>query len=289
MVSSAQLVTVTGGPVTVVVTVAVTDVGTVLVTVGVGTVVVTVVVSVAVTVIVDGGAAAVVVTGLDVTGAELETVGVVIAVEVAGAGVVGPEVVGGVVSGNGTAVRPGSTISAAAESASRIPSAARNVAGWRYQGRRPVGRGVRASKSGMKAGVASARARTSRRTADMSGVTGIGLRANAGVASASVLARSTPSSGGAMPAAGMTSALAAGRDAEGDSRVRRAGGAWVPAAASREKWERRARVVSDTAGADRDSWEPEMQRASQARSGPAQVPGWLGLSTCSRRRFARPF
>jgi hypothetical protein len=195
----AQVVTVTGGPVTVEVTVTVVVVGTVLVTVGVGTVVVTVVVSVAVTVVVNGGTAAVV-----------ETVGVsvaVAAVVAAGADVVGSELDGGlvvcVVRENGAAVWPGSTISAAAERPSRIPSATSKVAGWRYQGRRPVCRGVRPSKSGTKAGVASASARMSRRKDDMSGVTGIGLRAKAGVASASVRDRSTPSSGGAIPAAGM--------------------------------------------------------------------------------------
>ena len=71
----------------------------------------------------------------------------------------------------------GSTISAAAGIPSRTPSARISVKGWRYQGRPPGSRCVLASKSGTKAGVASARARISLSDGDMSGDTRIGLRA----------------------------------------------------------------------------------------------------------------
>jgi len=244
----------------------VTVVGTVVVTVGESTVVVTVVGSVAVTVVVDGGAAAVVV-GLEVAGAEVVGGVVVVGLEVAGAEVVGGVLVW-VVPVLGAVAWRGSNVSMAAAVLSRIVSATSSVTGWRYQGRRPVCRGVGASKSGTKAGVASASARTSRFRDDMSVVTGIGLRAKAGVASARALDTPERSCGGATPTVGMVNGPAARLDLDRGSGKRQAPAASDAAAANTARWVRRARGASDTPVADGDSWESQAQGASRPRPEP---------------------
>lgn len=198
---SRQLVCVAAGPTTVVVTAVVTVTISVSVTVGVVSVTVAVLVCVAVTVVVEGAGPAGV---LDPAGGAVSAVPVSGAVVVAVMGaLVNGELVGGAVGGvvPVTDEESGNAINAAAGIPSMIPTVTSTEIGWRYQGLGPRASSV--SKLGTNAGVASARARISRWNTDMSGVTGIGRREKAGVASASVWIRVVSSGGWTIPVVGM--------------------------------------------------------------------------------------